>query len=132
MIHDVEDLRPKLDIEGFRDSRNVSVLENGEVYSCEARPIDAVAPCVANQIRTSARDARAPGIVLARVRRPKAKGLALCSDIRSRLRESEAFCVQVFNAALNRVATRNEARKVHGKVPVVARAQVIAASSDCR
>src|SRR5260370_38217428 len=46
MIQDVEELRPKLDIEGFRDSRNVRVLENGEVYSCEARPIDAGAPFV--------------------------------------------------------------------------------------
>jgi len=93
MIQDVEELRPKLDIEGFRDSRNVSVLEDGEIYSCEARPIDAVAPCVANKIRASAQDARTPGITLARVRRLKAKGLALRSDIRSRLRESEAFCV---------------------------------------
>src|SRR5467141_2288812 len=132
VIQDVEELRPKLDIEGFRDSRNVSVLEDGEVYSCEARPVDAVAACVANKIRTSTQDDRTPGIALARVRRLKAKGLALRSDIRSRLRESEAFCVEVFNAALNRVATLNEVCKVHGKVPVKARAQGITASSDCR
>jgi len=50
-------------------------------------------PALPTRFVASAQDARTPGITLARVRRLKAKGLALRSDIRSRLRESEAFCV---------------------------------------
>src|SRR5258707_8797486 len=43
VIQDVKELRPELDIKGFRDLRNREIFENGEVNRGEARSIEFIA-----------------------------------------------------------------------------------------
>jgi hypothetical protein len=53
VIKDVEELRPELDGEVFRDSRNLGVLDYGKVYVHQPRANDGVAAQIAKKIDAS-------------------------------------------------------------------------------
>ena len=100
------------------------VFENGEVQLRQPRPNQDVAAQVAPEIRASARDARVP-----RVRQPirpgspKTKGLALGSNRRRRLRQVEAFGIDIdgpvrvfLEIRVDQIASRSVTRHLAGLV----------------
>ncbi len=52
MIQDVKELRPELDIEGFGNTRDTRVLENGEIHGGKPRPVELIALSVAQDVGT--------------------------------------------------------------------------------
>src|ERR1700719_4133144 len=56
VIENIENFHPELDVKLFGDSFHVVVLKQRHVQVNEARPHDAVAPAIAQEIGTSAGD----------------------------------------------------------------------------
>src|SRR5260370_4277281 len=131
MIQYIEELRAELHVESLRDSRDVGVLEYREIDGFKSRPVQTVSPGIANKIRTGAGNSRTSGRV-GRARRASAEGSALGCDSGSCQRQSEALCVEILDASVDRVAPGHQVCEVHGEVTIETSSQGIRASADRR
>src|ERR1700676_3895188 len=62
MVQDIKELGPKLNVEGFRNSRNEVVFEDRKIDVYQARPYQRIPPVIAKQVHAGIRDCGARGI----------------------------------------------------------------------
>ena len=78
MIENIENLRPELNVEGFRDAMNRDVFQYGEIQVHKFWSIEGIAPGIAQEISASAGNAG--------LSRGRTESLTLRGYSRSRLR----------------------------------------------
>ena len=99
MIQDVKELGPKLNVEGFRHSRYVVVLEHREIDVYQARPYQGIPPVVAEQVHARIGD-RNKGLVIVLAIRIRNHGWLTQSGERSRYdRRAETLQLDVVGYA---------------------------------